>query len=1136
MKQVDYTLSSELKKILSDKKNNNNLDNITNTLKITLIYKDITQIGEYIPYQFQGVTHLLLSNNKISNLNGIQQFPNLTHFSISFNYIEDIKEFNKIVNKKILLSLSVKGNLFCKNPQSNIKLIKKFPKLKYLDSFKITEATYKVINEKDNVGKLLLFFFDFMNEKIESVRNITQKIRLNNEYYNKVNYFKNNETINEYLNRLRYLLNINNLIDVDNEYISKYLNSSINPSVHIIKKIIGKFIPTDTIPQNFDIKKFKSLYSQIFLEVIQSYESKKNKAELPFYLNYLLVSSSPLFEKFLTEKSKEILSNKATNSQESLNINLITRNEMIDYICKNFNEILTTYSTYTLNEIHKFQFLSFYYMSNGKDDEFINNKENDILQISYNEGKEFIQLDGLIRNTCKFLNEFYCDSFPIFALNFDYMRNIMTIVQNKIKSYILEFYEIKKIFNELFEIKNKNIYLNEPMEKNINLNIKKKNPNKNKSRSLSQKNITNENELPQYNNYNDYENEDLTNYYNPNLNSNILNSNGRVKKKYINKSNSPLQNNNNENNYQTRGFKDTGYGLKLRNNHNNINYNKIKVYRNDTGEELELSNIEKKQLEYENIKNGNSLTNKNNNNQNINNPNESKYIYNPFNQVNYKIDPSNTSQENFSKNSNSFKQSDNNNFINSGFSKNNGEELSNLEISRQNYYNSLSNKNIDDNQNISNLERTRQKYYNLKKNNNDSYQYNYYIPNKNELFTLGQNEKEEKNKKIETKHYNANNNKSNYNNPLVAKLSNIANAISILDYLINKNIYDSFIIQLKFNRLFSNISRFVIRLYRIYIYLSKKKFIHNLKDLKKVSYAFYNIRKKYAKITFLNALKQNFLMCKYEQNLYIRKLKAKSLYGLYNNKLRQLHKKSKDTNALAFYYQTIIKKLFLMLKFNYHNSEKYQKRKLLEYQMQKQKLLNDDSENINKESYDLSNYNNKIFNFFHSNDNENEDEKNDEDFEKYNKMFNQDNLKEIRNKIKEENEISLVSENLKENSTNYNNNNDINHLLSKLENKYNSFVKKSKSKLNVSNLTENKKEKEDNKKGYKRGKSDKMKDYGSQIKYGKKKNTISGVSCPYCSAGIPHNICIGNSSGPIDDVLGAPKFMQRTQNFAHKKL
>ena len=110
------------------------------------------------------------------------------------------------------------------------------------------------------------------------------------------------------------------------------------------------------------------------------------------------------------------------------------------------------------------------------------------------------------------------------------MRNIMTIVQNKIKNYILEFYEIKKIFNELFEIKNKNIYLNEPMERNINLNIKKKNPNKNKSRSLSQKLISNENELPQYNNYNDYENEDLTNYYNPNLNSNILNSNGRVKK------------------------------------------------------------------------------------------------------------------------------------------------------------------------------------------------------------------------------------------------------------------------------------------------------------------------------------------------------------------------------------------------------------------------------------------------------------------------------------------------------------------------------------------------------------------------------------------------------------------------------
>ena len=73
-------------------------------------------------------------------------FKNLQHFSISYNNIEKIEELFKLSNPGILYTLSVKGNLFCKNPNSNISIINRFPKLKDLDGYKISELSYHVID------------------------------------------------------------------------------------------------------------------------------------------------------------------------------------------------------------------------------------------------------------------------------------------------------------------------------------------------------------------------------------------------------------------------------------------------------------------------------------------------------------------------------------------------------------------------------------------------------------------------------------------------------------------------------------------------------------------------------------------------------------------------------------------------------------------------------------------------------------------------------------------------------------------------------------------------------------------------------------------------------------------------------
>ncbi len=118
--------------------------NMVNNTKISLSYAGLSHIGD-IPYIFNNLTKLYLSNNKIVSLSGMEIFQHLTHFSISFNHLEKIDELDKIKNPKLIQVLSVKGNLFCKNPLSNIFIIEKFKDMKDLDGYKISEATYKVI-------------------------------------------------------------------------------------------------------------------------------------------------------------------------------------------------------------------------------------------------------------------------------------------------------------------------------------------------------------------------------------------------------------------------------------------------------------------------------------------------------------------------------------------------------------------------------------------------------------------------------------------------------------------------------------------------------------------------------------------------------------------------------------------------------------------------------------------------------------------------------------------------------------------------------------------------------------------------------------------------------------------------------
>ena len=196
---MEPTLESELKKLLENKNKAKDIK----LDKISFLSKNIQSIGNQIPLVFCNITRLYLSNNNLMTLEGIDQFANLTHLSISYNLIEDIYELNRIINPEILLFLNVKGNFFCKNPSYVEVILNLFLNLKSLDDLKINNNHKKQIKYGQDLSRLILPFLLDIQEKMEKISTLQNVCKLNNEY-NLINSSNNSlqENNNEKLNGL----------------------------------------------------------------------------------------------------------------------------------------------------------------------------------------------------------------------------------------------------------------------------------------------------------------------------------------------------------------------------------------------------------------------------------------------------------------------------------------------------------------------------------------------------------------------------------------------------------------------------------------------------------------------------------------------------------------------------------------------------------------------------------------------------------------------------------------------------------------------------------------------------------------------------------------------------------------------
>ena len=564
---IDVTLESELKKLLENK---NKIKDIKLD-KISFLSKNIQSIGNQIPLIFCNITRLYLSNNNIITLEGIEQFANLTHLSISYNLIEDIYELNRIINPEILLFLNVKGNFFCKNPSTTEVILNLFLNLKSLDDLKINNSYKKIIKYGQELNKLILPFILDIEEKLDKISTIQNVFQLDQEY-NLINSSnnclqnKNNENLN---------LLIDELNNIDENCISQILslisekkvlnnNNNVNPPINELNNLINNYLINCTNNLiNSEENKIKSIYENLFFNLILNQKRKDYKG----FLNYLIMNSEPKLLEFIRNKGNYL--NNIEMNKTSINI-----------ICQNFEKILINNSDYTMQNINEIQMMIFYMYFNGNN--ILTNNENDVEIVTDEKGKEKIILNNYEKKLFNF-REIIPDYFPIFPLDNEFMKNLMNFIKEKLNLLLKNASVIKGMkINQNIENSNinkdegNNINNNnqnnegEPLYYESNQNINDNQNNNIEENDNNRKNINNENNLNNLKEENNLYDKD-------GQQEQIIENNYTLNQPLIYNSNNTLSYSNNNINIKQNNFSERENPIF---NQNNINDNYNKSFQN----------------------------------------------------------------------------------------------------------------------------------------------------------------------------------------------------------------------------------------------------------------------------------------------------------------------------------------------------------------------------------------------------------------------------------------------------------------------------------------------------------------------------------------------------------------------------
>lgn len=186
-------------------------------------------------------------------------------------------------------------------------------------------------------------------------------------------------------------------------------------------------------PIKISHEEYSHCFESLFSDIISIYESKNNYNELPSYLNYMILKDNPILTKFFMQKIKQqTFDDFDSDTQSNPDKSYI---ESISSICKEFNSLFLYYSNYSIGVLNKYQLMYFYQINKKCDVLSGYHPRPEDMMIYFDQGNEKISMDEFNRKVLVCLASIECDSFPVFALNFDYMRCLTTVIQNRINEY-----------------------------------------------------------------------------------------------------------------------------------------------------------------------------------------------------------------------------------------------------------------------------------------------------------------------------------------------------------------------------------------------------------------------------------------------------------------------------------------------------------------------------------------------------------------------------------------------------------------------------------------------------------------------------------------------------------------------------
>ncbi|KAL4455778.1 hypothetical protein ABPG74_003188 [Tetrahymena malaccensis] len=301
-------------------------------IKISVVQKSINEIDR-LPYKYNNIEILYLSNNNLTDLEGIQQFKKLRTLTLAHNELSNVKILRQISQLNSLEQLNLSGNPIAKHPNYKIYLLTVLPNLKSLDGRPVSEeARLKAeIKAKQQTQLLQLMLRNYC--EIIKLNSFGRKIDLHREMIqNNLKFVKNME--NKELNHYSFKNKFDFMQTLD-EYNKNELQDLLLNDILTFYEQFQQQYPNNSEEDNYD-KAFQEMIKQQNIKLAEiDVLLEKKVLNYNEFLEEMIAKFKPLPQNVKTFSPSRNLASSDAQNKTSSRLNFKTSENKAKQILKN---------------------------------------------------------------------------------------------------------------------------------------------------------------------------------------------------------------------------------------------------------------------------------------------------------------------------------------------------------------------------------------------------------------------------------------------------------------------------------------------------------------------------------------------------------------------------------------------------------------------------------------------------------------------------------------------------------------------------------------------------------------------------------------------------------------------------------